>query len=552
MKYNSEKNVQILISLLKQNNIKKIIISPGTTNIAFVGSIQNDSEFELYSCIDERSAAYMACGLAEESGETVCLSCTGATAHVNYLPGLTEAFYRKIPILAITSTQLISKVGHNVAQILDRSVLPKDCVKHSVTLPVVKDDIDFLDCAYKVNIAINESKRNGGGPVHINLQTEYSRNFDINDLPKVPLIKTIETKDKFPNLHESRRIAIFVSSHKKMDQQLTDYIDDFCEKYNSVVFCDHTSGYYGKYKVLHSLTCCQNTNIMDCPDLLIHMGEITGDYYSLRMHTNEIWRINEDGQIKDPIGKNCNRILLKYVFEMNPKQFFENYLKSNDKPKNIEYFLKCQEKRNLLKTKMPDFEFSNIWVASRIANKIPENSTIHFGILNSLRSWNFFDLPKNVDSFCNVGGFGIDGCVSSLVGSSLSNCKKLNFLIVGDLAFFYDMNILGNKHLKNNIRIILINNGGGTEFKNYDHPGIIFGENTNNYISAGGHFAKKTDCLVKHYAEDLGFLYISAKNKQEFVLNEETFLTSQESIIFEIFTNSTEESNALASITKLA
>ena len=102
--YTDEKHIQILLSLLKENNIRKVIASPGTQNISLVMSMQNDPFFEVYSAADERSAAYIACGLSAESGEPVVLSCTGATASRNYIPGLTEAFYRKIPILAITST----------------------------------------------------------------------------------------------------------------------------------------------------------------------------------------------------------------------------------------------------------------------------------------------------------------------------------------------------------------------------------------------------------------------------------------------------------------
>ena len=67
--YTTEKNVQIVIALLKAHGVKKIIASPGTTNVTFMGSVQNDSYFEIYSAADERSAAYIACGLAEESGE---------------------------------------------------------------------------------------------------------------------------------------------------------------------------------------------------------------------------------------------------------------------------------------------------------------------------------------------------------------------------------------------------------------------------------------------------------------------------------------------------
>ena len=95
--YTVERNVQIVIALLKANGIKRVIASPGKTNMTFVGSIQQDPFFEIYSSVDERSAAYLACGMAAETGEPVVLSCTGATASRNYMPGLTEAYYRRDP-----------------------------------------------------------------------------------------------------------------------------------------------------------------------------------------------------------------------------------------------------------------------------------------------------------------------------------------------------------------------------------------------------------------------------------------------------------------------
>ena len=95
--YTVERNAQIILRMLKEYNIRKVVASPGTTNVTMVASMQNDPYFEMYSCVDERSAAYLACGLAEESGEAVVLSCTGATASRNYMPGLTEAYYRKLP-----------------------------------------------------------------------------------------------------------------------------------------------------------------------------------------------------------------------------------------------------------------------------------------------------------------------------------------------------------------------------------------------------------------------------------------------------------------------
>ena len=71
--YTNERNVQIVIGLLKAHGIKRIVASPGSTNVTFVASVQQDPWFEIYSCVDERSAAYMACGIALETGEHVYL-----------------------------------------------------------------------------------------------------------------------------------------------------------------------------------------------------------------------------------------------------------------------------------------------------------------------------------------------------------------------------------------------------------------------------------------------------------------------------------------------
>lgn len=540
-----EKNVQILIALLKGHGIRKVIASPGATNITFVRSIQNDPFFEIYSSVDERSAAYIACGLAAESHEVVVLSCTGATASRNYMPGLTEAYYRKLPILSITSTQEISKVGHHIAQVIDRSSMPNDVVKHSVHLPLIKDDNDWWSCEVNVNNAILELKRNGGGPVHINLATGYSRKFNVMELPKVRVIKRVTQSDIHPPLPQGK-IGVFLGSHLKMADDQINSLERFCESNNAVVFCDHTSGYKGKYCVLHSISTSQRLADFEDfrPDLLIHLGEITGDYSAGSVVGKHVWRVNEDGELRDTFGK------LQYIFQMPEKAFFEHY--SSKGKKDDQYLKLCLTHIEQLRNKIPDLPFSNLWVAKKIHSLIPSNCVIHFAILNSLRSWNFFELPSTVEASSNVGGFGIDGCLSSLIGASLANKDKLYFGVIGDLAFFYDINALGNRHVGSNLRILLINNGKGTEFRNYNHQGAQFGQSTDEFIAAGGHFGNKSQTLVKNYSENLGFEYLSAANKIEFEQAYERFLSAQKlekPILFEIFTDSEEESKALEIIT---
>ena len=543
--YTDEENTLIVIALLKANGIRKIIASPGATNVTFVASVQHDSFFEVYSAADERSAAYMACGLAHELGEPVVISCTGATSSQNYTPGLIEAYYRKLPVLAITSTQMLCRVGHHVAQVTDRSSLPNDTQRLSLELPIIKDDDDRWECEVKVNQAILELKRHGGGPVHINLPTRLSRNYDTKTLPNSRTIKRFTINDELPDL--KGKIAVFIGSHRKFDVLETEILDQFCSSNNAVVFCDHTSSFKGKHRVLYSLVASQDQIDLsrDKPDITIHIGEITGDYAGMEMIGGEVWRVSDDGELRDTFRK------LRYVFEMEEKTFFSRYINSNRSASDNQYLKSCQERISEVQKAIPELPFSNIWVAQQMAHKIPDDSVIHFAILNSLRSWNFFELPLSVTSMSNVGGFGIDGCFSSLLGASLATPNKLFFSVIGDLAFFYDMNALGNRHAGKNLRIMVINNGKGTEFRQYNSLAAHFGDRADQFISASGHYGNKSTELIKHYAQDLGYKYISASSKVEFESVYEQFLRKDidsESIVFEVFTVSEEESKALEMI----
>lgn len=136
----------------------------------------------------------------------------------------------------------------------------------------------------------------------------------------------------------------------------------------------------------------------------------------------------------------------------------------------------------------------------------------------------------------------------------MADKNRLYFGIVGDLAFFYDMNSLGNKHVGKNIRILLVNNGIGTEFKNFNHPAAAFGIEANEYIAGAGHFGNKSKTLVKNYCESLGFEYLAASNKKEFIQVYKRFITEEmldKPIVFEVFTNYEYESKALEIITSL-
>jgi 2-succinyl-5-enolpyruvyl-6-hydroxy-3-cyclohexene-1-carboxylate synthase len=545
--YTDERNVQIMIALLKAHGIRKVIASPGTTNMTFVGSIQNDPFFEIYSSVDERSAAYMACGMAEESGEPVVLSCTGATASRNYMPGLTEAFYRKLPVLAITSHRGDYQIGHLKDQQIDRRSRPNDIVVESVVIPLVKDETDERYCVIEANKAILALTMNGGGPAHVNMYTKYSKNFTIKEIAPVRVIHRHTTTSVWPQFPKGKT-AIFCGVHHEFTHQQTLAIDAFCATYDAVVFSSHISGYHGKYKINWALVMGQRhkpSYLCDI-DTLIQIGEIPGDTYH-GFKPKRVWRVSEDGALRDMYGK------LTDVFQSSEETFFQYYTKNISIPLN-NYYKSCKEEYKKIYSLIPELPFGNIWIAQQFAPSLPDNCEIHFGILNSLRSWSFFDIPPLVIGKSNVGGYGIDGGLSTLIGASLANPSKLFFGVFGDLAFFYDMNVLGNRHVGSNVRIILVNNGKGAEFRNYGHPCYSYGEAADLYMSAAGHYGNKSTELIKHFSSDLGFEYLFASTKEELLSVKERFLSSESTnqpMLLEVFTDGCNESDALKQILNL-
>lgn len=530
--YTNEANILQLISLLKAHNIRTVVASPGNTNITFVGSVQNDDFFNIYSCVDERSAAYMACGLAEESGEPVVISCTGATAARNYPSALTEAFYRKLPIIAVTSSQHFGRVGQLFPQFTDRNVLFNDIAAVSVQIPHPYSLEDYWSNNVKLNNALLQARRHGGNPVHINLETVFSNDFNVKELPVERVIQRFSAEDDLPCL-SAKKIGIFVGSHRKYSDAETAIIDEFCEKYNSVVVCDHTSGYKGKYRVLGGLVAGQDDYRPDCLnfDVMIHLGEISGAYYNL--NPISVWRVSEDGEIRDPFKR------LTALFEMKEENFFLYYNNKQTYSEMHSLFQEWQNEHDKLMKSLPELPLSNVWIAQITSKFLPENSVLHLGILNSLRSWNLFEIPNSVNSYSNVGGFGIDGIISTAVGASLATPDKIHFCILGDLATFYDLNILGNRHLRNNLRVIVINNGTGYEMHTSNSIGKQFSDQVADmYFAAGGHNGNQSRNILKHFSEDLGFEYIPIESKEDYLNNVEYITSSQKhdkALLVEVF-----------------
>ena len=532
------KNIDFVIQLLKENGLNQIVISPGGTNIAFINKVQDDPFFTCYSVVDERSAMYFAIGLFLQTGIPVVTSCTSAQATRNYIPGLTEAFYKKVPILAITMAKHPRFTYQEYMQAPDQTSLPRDCVKYSYSLPFVSDENDIYHSIRVANQAILELTHHGSGPVQLCIPW---LDFPLASIePKIRKIKKYSIEDKWKVNFNEKKIMLIIGEHRPFENREIDVIEKFSEKFDVMIYTNHLSNYHGKYTINANLAMLtlevDEFNKHYKPDIIISISGQTGDYplYNMisRVELNDVehWRISEEGNVVDTYDK------LTKIFECSIFRFF-SYVNDNcDYEKNLdhEYFHRWLTLVNRLIYR-DRFPFSHVSIARYLSNIIPSKSIIQFSILNSLRIWSFFDLDPSIQCYSNVGAFGIDGGLSTLIGQSMI-VNDLCFMITGDLAFFYDMNSLGIRHIKNNLRILLVNNNGGIEFK----LGNVNNKSFDRYIAAAGHFSNASG-----WAETCGFLYLSANNEEDFRSKSKKFVSiSDAPIIFEIFVSDTDEACA--------
>ncbi|MCB0510906.1 MAG: 2-succinyl-5-enolpyruvyl-6-hydroxy-3-cyclohexene-1-carboxylic-acid synthase, partial [Bacteroidetes bacterium] len=90
-----KKHIQHLAAICAKKGIEYVVISPGSRCAPLIIAFQRIKEIQCISIIDERSAAFVALGIAQQSGKAVALVCTSGSAMLNYAPAIAEAYYQK-------------------------------------------------------------------------------------------------------------------------------------------------------------------------------------------------------------------------------------------------------------------------------------------------------------------------------------------------------------------------------------------------------------------------------------------------------------------------
>lgn len=537
------KTVVQIHSLLKQFGITRVVFSPGSRHLPLIHLLEQDSDFELYNVTDERSAAFFALGLIQQTGQPVVVSCTSGTACINLASAVIEAYYQRLPLLVISGDRYVEYLNQDEDQQYDQIQSFKGYTKYQALLPRIDSDIDEWYTNRVINEALIELTHHGNGPVHIDFPVgdPFGEVFELDELPRVRKIslETAECSDtqwkKYAEFLSGKKIAVVWGQSVFPSMELEEAAEAFARTYDAVFLTDYMSNCrlpHAIKNVPRMMRVAYKVEEREAmfPDVVIRIGANTIFNYEMKALVKQgdvtFWQVGKEDKVIDGFRK------LTQIFEMSESYFFGQMAKHAALVSSSKYF--STWKRLEEESVRPHSDkFDEMRVIEELINSLPNNSDLQIANSWSTRMSQLMDIPNGVRVNCNRGVNGIDGSMSTAMGFAASNSERMSFLIIGDLSFFYDMNSLGIKHVGSNVRILLINNNGGS---------MLYKPFMQQYLDKGlpmSNLGLGKRLTAKGWVESLGFEYISATSLTDYEEGIErlTCEKSDKPIVLEAFTN---------------
>ena len=515
MKYSSIPSAQSVVFHCKSRGIRNVVISPGSRNAPLTIGFTNDPYFSCYSIVDERSAGFFALGMAQHLQKPVIAVCTSGSALLNYYPAVAEAFYSDIPLVIISADRPGYKVdigdGQTIRQesIFEKHIgytanLKQDINHASDTIKGFEPSLFLQDAAtdeLQLQIqSFNDNELNNAlclailenSPVHINIPFEeplYDTEEDVTVSPEcIPL--SCENNHEKTNWEELGQVwnksakKMFIIGVNYPDRINSDYLNYIANEESVIVFTEVTSNVHHQnfFPSIDSIIApIEKSEDRDVkfkelqPNILVTMGGLIVSKkikaFLRKFKPEHHWHIHNKKAYDTFFS------LTKHI-KTDENRYFENMMKHTTEVRSNYYetWSRVKEKYlNRRKTYLNEIPFTDFLAFHIICAGIPKGYQLHLANSSTVRYAQLFDLDPSLNVYCNRGTSGIDGSTSTAAGSSIYSVSP-TLLITGDLSFFYDSNGLWNSYLRNDLRIIVINNGGGGIFR------ILPGkENTQNF-----------------------------------------------------------------------
>jgi 2-succinyl-5-enolpyruvyl-6-hydroxy-3-cyclohexene-1-carboxylate synthase len=453
--------------LLSGLGIRHVIIAPGSRNAPLIQLFTYNKTFLCYSIVDERSAGYVALGMALTLRQPVAIVTTSGTAVLNLSPAVAEAFYQHVPMVVLTADRPVEAVRQFNNQVIDQTAPFYNYTKGFYEMPFEpRNEQDILQALTSVEKLVKEGTCYPAGPVHINvplLEPLYE------PLPEADQIFQSGSSDP-ADLQEPPDSSDWGGSHQKIlllggagryDENTSETLLQLAKNQRVVTIAENISNLPSKKFVHHPELILSGAAPEELeqlkPDLVIGLG---GQVVSKRLKNF----LQSDPAIRLLVPDQEPSIVIRgllHHLDRQPKGLSNGYV---DIWKTLEEKVMAKAIRA-----MDTIPFCNLSVIREILQAAPAGAILHLGNSTTIRYSQLIPFRDDITYYSNRGTSGIDGSVSTAVGSALAK-EGLHLLVVGDLSFVYDSNALWNQRFPGNLRIIVLNDGGGSIFRLLDGP----------------------------------------------------------------------------------
>ena len=478
-----KKPVQDFIALCEASGLENVVITPGSRNAPFSISFWNRPSFKTYSIVDERSAAFFALGLAQQTRTPVLLICTSGTAALNFAPAIAEALYQHVPLIVVSADRPMEWIDHGEGQSIRQSGVYRNIVKFGCDIVQEATDADLARHNVRlISKAIEVSRQPNPGPVHINFPLKESLygTAEPHELPTP--ISTIETEQRLSERSsselgkklESAKKIMVLAGQLSPDAALQTSLEAFASCDRVVVLTEthsnlHSTRFIGTIdRLINGLSEADRMSLS--PDVLITLGEniISRKIKALlRKGSCEHWHLDLSGNHLDTFGH------LRSTIPVLASTFFSEMKPYVNAGEDFSYQKKWTARNETNRNHGLQFiqsaPYSDLTVFHSIVHRLPAQSELQMGNSSVVRYLQLFDASPSITYRGNRGVSGIDGCTSTAVGAAYAS-KKVTTLITGELAFFYDSNAFWNQYVSSQLKVIVINNGGGGIFRIIEGP----------------------------------------------------------------------------------
>lgn len=507
----------MLASLLLEHGIKDAIVSPGSRNAPLLIALERQSGINTRVVIDERSAAFIALGLSEGTGRPVALVCTSGTAPLNYAPALAEAFYRQIPLIAITADRPEEWIDQDDSQTIIQPGIYSNYIKGTYDIPVESDDTNRMWMINrKLNDAVLLASSGVPGPVHLNIRLDepLGEIVEVSDeRPRV--VSRVDSFDwncgNYCDFNDLSRKKIMILCGFMHKNHLSEQLKKAAALPNVIVLHEAQSNLSSTQSFIPNIdgTITRLDNA-ERPDIVITLGgSLTSRMikaYLRACNGLEHWSVGLRNHSVDSFKKLTRRI------ECDEETFLKHFVNGisstrYDIPEfKSKWHFASRKALSDAARYAAIVPWSDFKAAEYIINKLPKGWNLQLSNGTSVRYAQLFDYSSAASIHCNRGVSGIDGCTSTAIGSAIAHTAP-TVLLTGDMSMQYDIGALATTFIPDSFKIIVLNNGGGGIFR--------FIPSTGHLPELEKYFVGDVRLPLEKLAEAYGYHYLSATKMDE-------------------------------------